>query len=182
MPSSYFVRITPREPITYEDIESFLDNIRINQWVICFEQGSKNGTDHYHLCLFSERGPENMRFHFKQHFNAQVYISGKNIEDKVRAVAYCFKDGNYRQKNLDYNTFLMAKSIAHKKAKFEDDIRDLDLNKTERQILEDIIDLHVKYNRKIYKPHIKALFDLIRLKKGGKTYRDILVKDILGEY
>lgn len=182
MPSSYFCRITPRETISFEDIEAFLDRIRISQWVVCFEQGTKNQSEHYHLCLFSERGPENMRFHFKATFNAQVYISGKDIDDKIRAVAYCFKDGNYRQKNLDYNTFLMAHNVTHKKLKFEDEIRDLDLTKTDRQILETIVDLHAKYNRKIYRPHIRALFDLIRLKKQGNSYRDILVKDILGEY
>lgn len=76
----------------------------------------------------------------------------------------------------------MAKQTAFKKTSFDDDIRQLDLTKSNSSILGDILDLHIKHNRKIYKPHIKALFELIRLKKEGKTYRDILIKEFLGEY
>lgn len=178
--NSYFVRITPRDPISYEDIETVLSTLHIEQWFICYEEASR---PHYHLCLFSERGVENLRYRLKKEINGQVYISGKQIEDKVKAIAYCMKDGNYRHKNIDVNTFLMANSITHKKEKFEDELKKFidDTEHSIRHIVEGIIDLHIKYNRKIYRQHIKALVELIKAKRCP-NYRQQLINYFLDEY
>lgn len=178
---SYFVRITPRDALSFEDIELVLSDLQISQYFICYEEASR---PHYHLCLFSQRGVENLRYQLKSKVNAQVYISGKEIEDKVKAVAYCMKDGKWKQKNMDINTVLMASSITHKKQNFDTELKEL-IDNTQgsiQTIVEQILDLHVKYNRKIYRQHIKALVELIRLKKEGNTYRQQLVKYFIDEY
>lgn len=175
----YFLRITPYKPLSFEDIIVEIEKLNIDKYIIAYEEASR---PHYHLCLFSERGVENLRYRLKQCIEGQIYLSGKDIEKKVNSIAYCMKDGNFRQKNLDWFEFCQAKQMAKPKESFDDSIKKIDLTKSNREILEYILDIHVKFNRKIYKQHIKALFELIRLKKEGHTYRETLVKEFLGEY
>lgn len=180
MSFSYFLRITPKEPLSFEDVEEMLSQLHIDQYFICYEEASR---PHYHLCLFSERGVENLRYRIKSHINGQVYLSGRQIEDKVRAVAYCMKDGKWRQKNMDVHTMLMATATTHKKEKFEDDLKVLieDKESSIRDIIKRLIDLHIKYNRKIYRQHIKALVELIRAKRCP-DYRQKLIDYFLDDY
>lgn len=109
---SYFVRITPYKTLSYEDIETVLTDLDISQWFICYEEASR---PHYHLCLWSVRGVENLRYQLKNKLNAQIYLSGKEIEDKLKAIAYCMKDGNWKQKNVNILDIMMAKTITKKK-------------------------------------------------------------------
>lgn len=180
MEHSYFIRITPRESLSYEDIIEVVESIGIKKWFICYEEASR---PHYHACLFSDRGVENLRYQLKAKLNAQIYISGKEIESKIKAIAYCMKDGNYRQQNIDILTMMTAKQIAHKKEKFEDELKELidDKETSIRTIVSKIIDLHIKYNRKIYRAHIKATVELVRAKRCS-NYREELIKYFLDEY
>lgn len=177
---SYFLRITPYDPLSFEDIEAFLETLSINQYFICYEEASR---PHYHLCLFSERGVENLRYRIKRDINGQVYISGKAIEDKVKAVAYCMKDGKWKQKNMDVHTMLMATATTHKKENFETELKKI-MENTElslRKVVKEIIELHIKYNRKIYRQHIRALIELIRVKRCT-DYKEKLIDFFLDEY
>lgn len=178
MEHSYFLRITPSSTLSYEDIITVLTNLSIDKWFICFEEASR---PHYHLCIWCVRSVENLRYRLKAEINGQIYISGKQIEDKLKAIAYCMKDGNYRHQNVNILDIMSAKAISHKKVTFDEELKSLDTSGTKREIVGAIIDLHVKYNRKMYKQHIRALFDLIMAKKDV-SYREILIKDILGEF
>lgn len=180
MEHSYFIRLTPRGALSYEDIIEVIESIGIKKWFICYEEASR---PHYHACLFSDRGVENLRYQLKAKINAQIYISGKEIESKIKAIAYCMKDGNYRQQNIDILTIMSAKQLSKPKEKFDDELKVLidDKDSSLRQIAKRIIDLHIKYNRKIYRAHIKATMELIRLKRCP-DYREKFIDFILDEY
>lgn len=178
MEHSYFIRITPYKTLSYEDIEKILENLDITRWFVCYEEASRG---HYHLCIWSLRSVENLRYRLKQEIEGQIYISGKEIEDKIKAIAYCMKDGNYRHKNIDILSIMSAKAVSKKKVTFVDELSNISTEGTPRHILTRIIDLHIKYNRKIYRQHIRALLDLLMCKKDS-TYKEELIKNILGEF
>lgn len=180
MEHSYFMRVTPYKQLSYEDIEEVLSNLHIDKYFICYEEASR---PHYHLCLFSPRSVENLRWRVKQAVDGEVYLSGKAIEDKVKAVAYCMKDGNWRQKNMDVNTILMANQVKFKKPKFDDELKKLVDNKEDsiRSIVKSIVELHITYNRKIYRQHIKAIVELIKAKRC-ENFRENLINYFLEEY
>jgi len=176
MEHSYFVRITPYNSISFEDIIEVLHSIDIQKYCISYEEASR---PHYHLCLWSPRSVENLRWNLKQAINGQVYISGKEIQDKVKAIAYTIKDGNYRQNGIDIHTFLMANQIKHKKVKFDDELKLItdDLQLSGRSLIGAIIDLHVKCNRKIYRAHIRAIYELAMCKRD-KNFRSETIERI----
>lgn len=178
--SSLFGRLTPYETLTMDDIIAFFTNLDIDKYVLCHEEASR---PHFHFCVWTSRSSENMRYQLKQHFNAQVYISGKDIQDKIKAIAYCFKDGNYITKGIDILTIMSAQSASFKKVTFDDELKQIqdDSTLTIEQIATKIIDLYVKYNRKIYRQHIRALIELIKVKRSS-TYRANLIKNILEDY
>lgn len=174
--NEYFVRFTPSSPTSFEDIILALTAIDIDKYFIAYEEASK---PHYHLCLWTNRSVENLRYQIKKHINAQVYISGKQIQDRVKAIAYCMKDGNYRQKNIDAFEYMNAKQISTPKIKFDDELKKItDSDLSMRELVSSLIDLHIKCNRKIYRQHIKALMDLIRARKC-KTFREELINYFL---
>lgn len=176
MINEYFVRITPTGVLSYEDITTSLSSIGIDKWFIAYEEASR---PHYHLCLWTERSVENLRYQIKKHINGQVYISGKQIQDRVKAIAYCMKDGNYRQNNVNMLEVIMAKQISTPKIKFDDELKKIvDSDLSTRDIVSSLIDLHIKCNRKIYRQHIKALMDLIRARKD-RTFREDLINYFL---
>ena len=176
----YFVRITPNDNATFDDIIDMMIHMEIEKYFICYEEAAR---PHYHLCLWTKRSPENLRYQLKERVNGQVYISGKEIQDKVKAIAYCMKDGNYIEKNIDINTFLLAKTITHKKVKFEEELKQIIDNKdlSIRTLVKQIVELHIKYNRKIYRQHIKAMIELIRVKRCP-DYKDKLIEYFLEDY
>lgn len=176
----YFLRITPYGSLSYEEIIDALTSIGIQKYFICYEEASR---PHYHLCLFSPRGVENLRWNLKQRISGEVYLSAKEIEDKVRAIAYCMKDGNYIEKNIDINTWLLAKQVSFKKEDFDSDLKKLINNNEDsiKTLARALVELHIKYNKKIYRHHLKATMELIRAKRCDQ-YRDLLVNYILDEY
>lgn len=173
---SYFIRITPYETLSYEDIIQTLSDISCDKYFICYEEATR---PHYHLCIWCVRSVENLRYRLKDAINGQIYISGKQIEDKLKAIAYCMKDGNYRHNNVNILDIMSAKSISKKKDCFNDEVKKIDQSLSGRQLLNAIIDIYIKYDRKIYKQHIKSMYDLIMIKKD-KSYRDKIIDEILG--
>lgn len=176
----YFARITPNGELSFDDLIDTIENLDIQKYFICSERASQQ---HYHLCLWTPRSSENLRWNLKQLINATIYISGKEIENKVRAIAYCMKDGNYREKNIDVNTWLLAKQTSFKKTTYEEEYAEL-LNDTVHSIewiAKKLVQLYVKYNKKIYRQHLKATVELIKCKRCG-SYQDELVKYLLDEY
>lgn len=182
--SSYFCRYTPRKPeeTTLDDMEAFIRELT-DEFVISYEHLPRN--DHFHICLWKvKRSPENLRYHLKTHLVGQVYISGKEIEDKVKAIAYTIKDGSYRSSGIDVFTWMSAMRTTHKKVKFDDDVKEL----TERydpQLYNDewlaggIIEIYRKHNRKIYVQHLRALLQTIKMHKDS-NYKLQLIDKIVG--
>lgn len=177
---SLFGRLTPRSTTTMDDIVNLFNQFDITKYVLCYEEASK---PHFHFCVWTTRSAENLRYQFKQKLDTQVYISGKDIEDKIRAIAYCFKDGNYVTKNIDILTIMAAKSVTFKKVSFDDELKEIqnDNSLSIEQITNKIIDLYIKYNRKIYRQHIRALIELIKVKRS-ETYRNNLIKNLIDDY
>lgn len=176
----YFIRLTPHDPaITLEDIEVILHAVGATSYVVSLETQPRQ---HFHAYLETSRSPENLRYQLKSHLNGQVYISGKDVMDKVRTIAYTIKDGNYKYFNLDMATFMMAKATTHKKRKFDDVIKEIidTDNLSPANIVNGIILAHIEFNRKIYPAHIKALLRTIQAKRCD-SYRLELVQHIVND-
>lgn len=176
----YFVRLTPNGELLFDDLIDTLDNLDIQKYFVCHERASR---PHYHLCIWTSRSSENLRWNLKQLLDCSIYISGKEIQDKVRAIAYCMKDGNYREKNIDINDWLLAKQLTFKKTNYEEEYSEL-LNDSVHPIewiAQKLIDLQVKYNKKIYRQHLRATMELIRCKRCGR-YRNDLAKYIIEDF
>lgn len=178
---SYFVRITPKDETSFDDMVNIIDSILlIKKYFICYETASR---PHYHLCLFCHRTPEALRYQLKKYIEGQVYISGKEIQSQVKAIAYCMKDGNWRQRNINILDIMTAKAISKPKENFDTDLEKLTSNETLslKEIATELVNIYVKYNRKIYRQHLKAHLDLIRSKRCNE-YKDNLIKYILDDY
>lgn len=180
MERSYFIRITPREQMSMDDVINVIEAAGSDKWFVCYEEGKKRG--HFHVCMWCVRGPENLRYHLKAKINGQVYISGKEIEKQVNAVAYCMKDGQWKEKNIDILTLMSATAMTKPKVNFDSELKELtESDQSIEKIASRLVDLYIKYNRKIYRQHLKSHMDLIRAKRCG-IYRDNLVKYILDDY
>lgn len=177
---SYFLRITPYEQLSFEDIIEVVETLGIKKYFICYEEASR---PHYHLCLFSERGVENLRYQIKKRINGQIYLSGRQIDNKLRAIAYCMKDGVWREKGINILDIMAAKALSKPKENFDDDIAKLvaEPELSIEQITSRIVDTYVKYNRKVYRHHIRALVELIRIKRCPE-YRKNLIRNIIDDY
>lgn len=174
-PRQYFARFTPsKEAVSLDDIVPILEELS-NSYVVSYEEASR---PHFHFYMESDFSPERLRYRLKSRLTGQIYISGKDVEDKVRTIAYTIKDGNYRLKNIDVNTFLMAKQQSHPKETFDKEIKELYEGTYETEDLVDkIVDLYIKYNRKIYIQHIQSLVRTIQA-RNNERYRKSLVRRI----
>lgn len=183
MGRSYFIRFTPTDPTVYSlDIVRYvIDTFFMpEKYVIGREKAS---SEHYHIALWNmDYTPEALRYQLKNRLKGQIYISGKEIEDKIKSIAYCFKDGDYIDHGLSIMEFLQATSISKPKIKYDDllaqaeELYDGDDKKFTRNLLE----AHIKTNKKIYLPHIKAQVLLTKLKKDRYgTYKEYLVEKII---
>lgn len=180
MVNSFFVTFTPYDSLTFEDIIEFLKSIGIQTYFICYEEASR---PHYHFVIETNRSVENFRYLCKTRLNGRLHISGKDIEDKVQAIAYCMKDGVYRENNMNVNDILLAKQRSHPKIKFDDELKVLmeDEESSIPIIAKKLIDLHIKCKRKIYRQHLKAIMDTIRARRCH-IYRQELEKYIIDDY
>lgn len=175
---SYFLRCTPRQEVSLETFKSLVTRFT-SSYIISREEAS---SVHYHIAIFKvQLGPELLRYHCKQSIPGQWYISGKDVQSQIKAVAYCMKDGNYIYNGLDVNTILMAKSISKPKVKFDEELEKISNieDKPIEDIVDKIIDLYIRTGRKIYIQHIRAQVELIRAKRCS-TYREILRNKIIG--
>lgn len=159
MERGYFVRLTPAdnsERRTMEEICTALELIGINKYFICEETATRL---HYHLCIYTTKSAESLRYQIKRYVQGQIYISQKDIQDQVKAVAYCMKDGLWKQRYMDVNVLLQAQAVSHKKeAKFEKALNEIiDTDQSTRSLVRALVELHVKHNRRIYPQHIEAI-------------------------
>lgn len=66
-------------------------------WVYCKEISKKNGKEHFHIVLMTERDPSTITKDIVKIFNpnSDRKYSNKKVKDIIKALAYCMKDGNY---------------------------------------------------------------------------------------
>lgn len=180
MEHSYFVTLTPYEPLSLDDIEEQFSCIGIQKYLVCYEEASR---PHFHACLYTQRSAENLKYQLKSKINGRVHISGKDIENKISAYAYTLKDGLFRSKGINFLDIMTAKAKSHPKIKFDDELKVLmdDQVSSISELAKKLIDLHVKCKRKIYRQHLKAIMDTIRVRRCS-TYRQELEKYIIDDY
>lgn len=182
MSTSYFLRLTPRNPTCLDAIRNIIDPLSY-KYVISQEETPRV---HYHICMWCHKSIENLRYHLKQRVDGQIYISGKDIEDKINAIAYTIKDGNYVHRNLDITEFLLANAVTKRKLKFDDLIDQLKdeynpSTMSDQTLVRKILEIYTKCKRKPYKQHIRALYDTIKLSKDSR-YIDRMVEQIICNY
>lgn len=179
--TSFFLRYTPHETDADLDIiRQVLDQLEPTKYVVAREKATH---EHYHIAIWGvKRTPESLRAFLKLKLIGKWYISGKEIEDKVKAIAYCIKDGDYTYHNLDVNEYLQANSISKKKVKYDDLLAtaEKDYSGDDKKFVRSLLEAHVATNKKVYLPHIKAQLLLTKLKydKYG-TYKEYLVDKIV---
>lgn len=177
---SYFVRITPRSTMTLDSLRDIIEQLDISKYFICYEEAS---SPHFHLCLWTPRSPENLRYQLKSLLDASIYISGKEIENKVKAIAYCMKDGTWIQSNIDILTLITAKAMTQPKVTFDSLIKELTEqytdSKSDEWLASKLLDIYKSTNRKVYIAHIRSHMETIKLKKNP-DYKSALINKILG--
>lgn len=173
-----FLRFTPYDTVSFEEIENLLQKLKIDTYVVSYEYEGVS-RPHYHLYVETSYTNERLRYQCKKHINAEVYISQEDVRDKIRAIAYTIKDGNYRLKNIDINTFLMAKQVTHKKETFQSDIDKLKSSGENNKMIvcRAVKDLYIKHNKKMYMQHMEALCRTI-LATNDKTYAEDVVNQL----
>lgn len=176
-----FIRITPDDESTLEDIKTIIEDATLpDAYVLSREVAS---SVHYHLLVYTPFSPERVRYRIKGSLSCQIYISGKDIQDKVKAIAYTIKDGHYVHKGLNVQEWLMAKQKTHKKITFEDAISTIEASyikdRNDEVLVQEIIQLHIDFKKKIYRNHLKGWYETIRI-RADNGYRDKVVKEILG--
>lgn len=181
MSKGLFIRITPHsEGVTLEEMEEFVEqDLRSSKYVISLEHATN---DHFHLLVYTPMSPENVRYRIKQNYDCNVYISGKEIQDKIKAIAYTIKDGHYVHKGLDIWEWMQAKQMTYPKVKFDEAIKVIKQNYSatfyEEGLVRELIQLHIDTGRRIYRQHLRAWIDTIKL-EVDERYRERLVKEIL---
>lgn len=180
--SSYFIRFTPFDDRTNDlaSVTATVDKLEPSKFVVAREHAKR---EHYHIAVWGvKRTPESLRAFLKKDLEGQIYISGKEIQDKITAIAYCFKDGDYIHQGLNVDEFLQAHAVSKRKIKFDDELSKIEeaYEGDDKKFIGDILDLHAKTNKKPYLQHIKAQLLLTKLKKDKYgTYRTYLIDKII---
>lgn len=179
---SYFIRLTPdcSADVNLDIVFKLFKNYDPTKLVVAVEQGTR---EHYHIAIWGvTRSSANLRANIKLHLDCQVYISGKDIENSVKAIAYCFKDGNYKYMGLNIDEFLQAVSVSKPKLKYDKILQEIDrdYDGDDKKYLSKVFQAHVDTNKKVYMQHIKAQLLLTKLKhdKYG-TYKTYLIEKII---
>lgn len=123
---NYFIRVTPDNPSDYnlDTVFKIFKKYDPTKLVVAVEQGTR---EHYHIAIWGvTRSSANLRANIKLYIDCQVYISGKDIQDKIKAIAYCFKDGHYRHMGLDVVEFLQAVSVSKPKLKYDKILQEIE--------------------------------------------------------
>lgn len=176
-----FIRITPDDESTLDDMKAIIEEATMpDSYVLSREVAS---SVHYHLLVYTPFSSERVRYRIKGSISCQIYISGKDIQDKVKAIAYTIKDGHYVHKGLNIQEWMMAKQKTHKKITFEDAISTIETNyarlRNDEALVQEIIQVHIDFKKKMYRNHLKGWYDTIRIGVDD-TYRNRVVKEILG--
>lgn len=179
---SYFLRFTPLKPEDYnlKTVSVVFRMFDPTKLVVAREKASH---EHYHIAIWGiTRTSQNLRAYLKNVLEGQIYISGKEIEDQLRAIAYCLKDGDYYAQGLSIIEFLQASAISKRKIKYDDLLQEAEkeYDGDDKKFVRKLLEAHVKTNKKVYLPHIKAQLLLTKLKKEQYgTYREYLVEKII---
>lgn len=172
--NEYFIRITPYGQSELNAIDEIVRSFNPVSYCLSREIATRV---HYHLYFKTDYTKERLRYQLKSKLNAQIYISGKDVQDKIKTIAYTIKDGDYTHMGLDVSTFLMAQSISFQKVTFDSELKELysiEWGDSPDKLAGVVLELYCKYNRKIYEQHIVALVKLIMAKQSGKFQQRIL--------
>lgn len=173
----YFIRITPLDDaeVGLHGMVAIIENeLGCEKYVVSREVASRV---HFHALIYTAFSPERVRYRLKGILECQLYISGKDIQDKVSCIAYTIKDGSYVQKGIDVCTWLQAKQKTHKKVTFDDVLKTIS-NKyrtsgNDDQLLEDIRQLYIDFHRRMYKHHIRGLYDTIKITHDSRYWKQV---------
>lgn len=180
----YFIRITPDDAnMTLLDMKDFLDlTLECQRYVVSREEATRV---HFHILLYVPFSAERLRYRIKSSIEGQVYISGKDIQDKVRCIAYTIKDGQYKMKDIDIFEFMKAKQVSHRKVKFDDAVKIITQNysrsRNDEALVDELIQVHIDYGRKLYRQHLKAFYETIKA-TVNEQYRIKIRNEILGNW
>lgn len=181
MSKGLFIRITPHsEGLDLEELEEFVKtDLRSERYVISIEHATNT---HFHLLVYTPMSPENTRYRIKANYDCNVYISGKEIQDKIKAIAYTIKDGHYVHSGLDIWEWMQAKQLSRPKIKFDEAIKTIKSNYSathyEEGLVRELVQLHIDTGRRIYRQHLRAWIDTIKI-EVDERYRERLIKEIL---
>lgn len=183
----HFVVLTPivASDHTLDSISSYLKDLQNIKFVISRETHPHL---HYHAYLETPRIQQDLRYHFKEVLKLRPRFSSTEIRDRVRAIAYTIKEGNYRVNEIDAFELIKACQISHKKESMLGYDKDVGLimndpgtkEKSDKELIRELLKLHVKYNRKIYPQHITAQLRTFRC-KYNQEYEDYLVNKIIDD-
>lgn len=184
----YYIVLNPIDDShNLEAFKTILDNYKdVQAYCISFEI-SDDDVQHYHLYIKTELTAKTLRQRFLRTFKCRSRFSSKEIQDRIRAIAYTIKDGNYFQKNLNVHEFLMAVQVSHpKKPKFEVALRSIDEeyiagNIDFEKYLVRVLTLYKDYRRKLYRQHIIAHATTVRLEASPQYLYD-LAKNLSQEF
>lgn len=177
-----FMRITPynNDDATLQRIAEIIELTTVPARYVISEEIASHL--HYHILTYSDRSPERIRYAIKSKIECQLYISGREVQDKVKAIAYTIKDGKYIQKNMDVNDFLLAKQISRPKRTFDDGLKELKeiykTNMDDEELLRGLIRVYKEFNKKINRLHLKNHLESIRI-YSSQDAEDQLVRSIL---
>lgn len=184
-----FGRLTPEDEFqaTYNlALISAVFDIFSDKYFIAYEVEASR--PHYHFLVHTELSAEALRYRLHKELYCQVYISGKEVRDRVRSIAYCMKEGTWIQKGMDINDILLASATSFKKNKFDDILKDIikeyqdEVIKDDKWLVGKLVDANIKCNRKIYPQHIKSLALLLKLKSApDNRTREHLIEKIVDE-
>lgn len=162
-----FIRLTPYGPSELCRVDEIVRNLNPTSYCLSQEEATRR---HYHLYFNGDYTIERIRYRLKSQIDAQVYISGKDVQDKIRTIAYTIKDGNYTHHNLDVNTFLMAQQVTFKKKTFDDSVKELKQIQWSsiEELVDAVIDIYIEFNKKIYEQHLSALVKTIYISQSNK--------------
>lgn len=92
-----------------------------SRFAICKEIGGKNRHLHLHIYIefpdleYNDENRIAFRRFLQKNFDGDVRISKEKVRDKISAIAYTIKDGDYKTHNLHWHVFQEALQRTHPK-------------------------------------------------------------------
>lgn len=185
-----FVTFIPDEApygLTLKEISDNIISIYNNKAIIvvCREIATN---EHYHMYIrvdgipWSDKTRMDLKRRLREFLAGEIRISKRKVEDRIKAIAYTIKDGNYYCHGIDWFEFTKAKEISHPKDKsYNVLIKDFYSNvegKTEMTLIDEVIDIFDKCNIPICTDRIAKIVRLSIIKKKDASFRNRL-KDMI---